>query len=53
MVVAIDDGTDYYWKIIEWLDNKGYDTSLALTTNLWLSIKNFIVVGLTYLITIE
>ena len=26
---------NYYWKIIEWLDNKGYDTSLALTTNLW------------------
>ena len=25
---------DYYWKIIKWLDNKGYDTSLALTTNL-------------------
>ena len=26
---------DYYWKIINWLDEKEYTTSLALTTNLW------------------
>ena len=25
---------DYYLEKIKWLDNKGYDTSLALTTNL-------------------
>ena len=26
---------DYYWKIIKWLDERDYSTSLALTTNLW------------------
>ena len=26
---------DYYWKIIDWLDANEYETSLALTTNLW------------------
>jgi len=26
---------DYYWRIIDWLDEKEYDTSIALTTNLW------------------
>lgn len=25
----------YYWKIIDWLDEHDYDTSLSLTTNLW------------------
>lgn len=26
---------DYYWRIIDWLDAKEYNTSIALTTNLW------------------
>jgi len=26
---------DYYWKIIDWLDERDYETSIALTTNLW------------------
>ena len=26
---------NYYWKIIDWLDEREYTTSLALTTNLW------------------
>lgn len=26
---------DYYWKIIDWLDEHDYDTSISLTTNLW------------------
>jgi len=25
----------YYWKIIDFLDERGYDTSISLTTNLW------------------
>ena len=26
---------DYYWRIIDWLDEHNYDTSISLTTNLW------------------
>ena len=26
---------DYYWRIIDWLDEREYETSIALTTNLW------------------
>jgi radical SAM protein with 4Fe4S-binding SPASM domain len=26
---------EYYWKIIRWLDEHDYDTSISLTTNLW------------------
>lgn len=26
---------DYYWRIIDWLDERGMTTSIALTTNLW------------------
>jgi len=25
----------YYWRIIDWLDEHNYDTSISLTTNLW------------------
>lgn len=31
---------DYYWKIIDHLDEKGLETSLSLTTNLWPFYKN-------------
>jgi radical SAM protein with 4Fe4S-binding SPASM domain len=26
---------EYYWKIIRWLDEHDYNTSISLTTNLW------------------
>jgi radical SAM protein with 4Fe4S-binding SPASM domain len=26
---------DYYWRIIDWLDEHEYETTIALTTNLW------------------
>lgn len=30
----------YYWKIIEWLDQKDYRTSISFTSNLWAFYKN-------------
>ena len=31
---------DYYWKIIQYLDDKNMDTTLSFTTNLWAFYKN-------------
>lgn len=31
---------EYYWKIIRWLDEHDYDTSISFTTNLWPFYKN-------------
>lgn len=31
---------EYYWKIISWLDERNYKTTLSLTTNLWPFYKN-------------
>jgi radical SAM protein with 4Fe4S-binding SPASM domain len=31
---------DYYWKIIEYLDNKNMSTTISFTTNLWPFYKN-------------
>ena len=31
---------DYYWRIIDWLDENEYETSISLTTNLWPFYKN-------------
>lgn len=31
---------DYYWKIIEWLDQREYQTSISFTSNLWPFYKN-------------
>ena len=30
---------EYYWKIIRWLDERDYATSISLTTNLWPFLK--------------
>lgn len=30
----------YYWKIIEWLDQRDYHTSISFTSNLWPFYKN-------------
>lgn len=31
---------DYYWSIIEWLDEHQYPTTISFTTNLWAFYKN-------------
>jgi radical SAM protein with 4Fe4S-binding SPASM domain len=31
---------NYYWKIINWLDENNYKTTISLTTNLWPFYKN-------------
>lgn len=31
---------EYYWKIIEWLDENEYDTTISFTSNLWPFYKN-------------
>lgn len=30
----------YYWRLIEWLDEKGLETSISFTSNLWPFYKN-------------
>ncbi len=31
---------EYYWKIIKWLDERNYKTSISFTSNLWPFYKN-------------
>jgi radical SAM protein with 4Fe4S-binding SPASM domain len=30
----------YYWQLIDWLDQRDYQTTISLTTNLWAFYKN-------------